>query len=100
MAEYKHPSLPVKFSLPDKLTVRDQLAYYSAVGDAFGEPTWIRYWRGASELVRDWECELIPNIKELDIDAETNPDIATIAIWVGKQVVGILTEMESVPKNE
>lgn len=99
MAEYKHPSLPVKFSLPDKLTVRDQVAFYSAVGDAFGEPTWIRYWYGTIPIIETWECDVIPEPGNLDMDEETDPQIAEIIVWVGARTFEHMQGLGRIPKN-
>ncbi|MCF1193453.1 hypothetical protein LRR18_17825, partial [Mangrovimonas sp. AS39] len=58
-----------------------------------------RLWAGALLLMRDWECELIPNPKELDLGKETNPQITQVIAWASWKVKTTIDEMQEVPKN-
>ena len=54
MIEKKNERLGVSFQLPDRVTVRQQLAYYSGAGLAVGDELFERYWQGAKAIITDW----------------------------------------------
>ena len=98
MAEYESEALGVKFTLPDKLTVFQQLAWRgrTAVGEG---GVFIRMWNGAVELIQDWECELIPDPKKLDMNAEEDGAITDIVQFVANSTASHITALGLVPKN-
>jgi hypothetical protein len=103
MAEYKNEALGVKFSVPDTMTVGQNLRYRGRVFNAgfYSDDVYIRMWQGFLSLYQEWECDLIANPKDLDVDIETNPQVANIVMWVGNMTahhVNVL-EAEAVPKN-
>ena len=59
-----------------------------------------RFWIGSRHLIDEWECELIPNMDDLDLQAETNPAIADIVNYVGTNVAGHLAKIGAAPKND
>ena len=99
MAEYKNDDLGVSFEIPDKITVRKQLAFYSAASAFSGEMQYGRYWAAAMAVIENWKSELIPDPAKLDMDDESNPSIATAIIWVSNTAIAHLNRLEAVPKN-
>lgn len=98
--EYENKKLGVKFTIPDVLTVRQQLRFRSSIFLADDRDKYERFWNGAVELIDNWECELIPNLKTLDLDKETNMQITQIVQFVGNTVAGHMTTIGAVPKND
>lgn len=98
--EYKNERLGVTFSVPDKPTVRQQMAYYGAYGySPVDKDRPVRMWEAALELIEAWECENIPDPKALDLDTETSPTAASVAIWAGSTVFVYMSDLDDVPKN-
>ena len=97
MAEFSRDG--ASFMVPDKITVRQQLAYYSALTDAFDEPTWVQRWRAAAVLIQDWKSESIPDPQSVDLDAEDSGLVASILVWAGSAVLRHLRDLERLPKN-
>ena len=100
MAEYESEKFGVKFSVPDELTVRQQLTFRSELFLTPDMDRFERFWLGAQHLIEDWECELIPDMGELDLGTATNPAIADIVNYVGTNVAGHLAMIGAVPKND
>ena len=99
MAEYESEKFGVKFSVPDELTVRQQLAFRSELFLTQDMDRFERFWIGAQHLIEDWECELIPIPADLNLVTETNPAIADIVNYVCTTVAGHLAMIGAVPKN-
>ena len=96
---YESEKFGVKFSVPDVLTVRQQLAFRSELFLTKDKDRFERFWIGSQHLIEDWECELIPDRMALDLETETNPAIADIVNYVGTMVAGHLAMIGAVPKN-
>lgn len=93
--------VPAKFSVPDKITVRQQLAYYSACS-GFGEDQKIeRWWMGAVALIEpdSWKCELLPDIRNVSLDDLDDPNVTGIIIWASTQVRIYVSNLGTVSKN-
>ena len=99
MADYESATYGVKFSVPDVMTVRQQLAFRSELFMASDAQKFERFWIGSQHLIEDWECELIPDFAGLDLATETDPNIADIVNWVGTTVAGHISKMGIIPKN-
>lgn len=98
MPERSNEALGVSFRLPDRLTVRQQLAYYSArLADGQGDQ-FAALWRGALALVEDWRCESLPDPRGADLDALYDPRITGVVLWTGTTVSAYVRELEAVPK--
>lgn len=97
--EFINTDFGVSFSLPERVTVRQQLGYISEAGLARGRDLFERYWYGARNLVQNWQCELIPDPMILDLDKATDPKIAMIVTWVGIEVKGYMDRLDTLPKN-
>ncbi len=101
--EFTNEDLGVRFTLPDAPTVGQQLRYRGRVYATgfFSEDVYIRTWLGFLALYQEWECEAVPNPKELDLEKETGPKVADVVMWVGNQTARHMNslEAEAVPKN-
>jgi hypothetical protein len=99
MMKYEDEDLGVKFSLPDKFTVRDQLKYNESILMNQDIDIYSRAIGAIQPFVEDWECELVPDIAAVDLDEETDPRIARIISYVGLEALGHMAGLEDVSKN-
>lgn len=103
--EFKRENPDCKFTLPDAITVRQQLAYFSAAGALSGNEMWLRLWEAAKTLIQDWECPLIQNLnpdrskKEIDYLDSADPQVTYILIWVAGEVREHINSLKSLSKN-
>lgn len=96
--DFERENPNVKFSVPDRVTVRQQLAYYSEAAASKGADLFERYWLSARPLITYWQCEIMPDVKT-DLDTVTNPKVAEVVIWAGITVKNYLDTLEELPKN-
>jgi hypothetical protein len=96
--EYTNEKLGCSFTLPDKVTVRQQLRYYAAVTTERDEPTQVQMWAGVGVLAEDWKCEALPDPKT-SMDDMTNPVQARIVAWAGLAVFRHVDSLEDVPNT-
>ena len=96
--EYKNEKLGCSFEVPDKVTVRQQLRYFSAVGTEKDEPTFVQMWPGVGVLAENWQCELLPDPK-VSLDDITNPEQVRIVVWAGTTVFRHIDKLENVPNG-
>lgn len=97
--EFTNDDPKVRFTVPDRPTVRQQMRYADvAVMQGNNFTAW---WRAASVLIEDWECDLIPALDKANelMDKETNPKITEILTWVGMKVKEHINALEEIPKN-
>jgi len=112
MAEFINEGLDVRFTIPDTLTVRQQLQFKGRVwaGGALSEDAYVRYWLGAVGIIEEWtgtkkngegykESTTLADPFEIDIDNETNPDVADVLFWAGNQVAKHVMSLGSIEKN-
>lgn len=85
------------FSIPAHPTVKQQLEYYSRLSETIGEPIHLRMWACAQALIRDWECEVLPNPKA-NLDSITDPNAAMVIMWCGNAVLNHMNNLEALPK--
>ena len=88
----------IRFTVPDKITVRQQLAYFSIVTSIDESAALERRWEGAKYLIGEWECELIPD-KDVSLDDLYSLEETSILIWAGTQIVNHMNSLEETPKN-
>lgn len=96
---YENESLGISFEIADRFTVREQLAYRAAVASAAGETSYVRFWTGAQTLIREWACELVPDMAALDLDAAEDSRVADVVQWTANTVAGHMLRLETPPKN-
>lgn len=111
--EFHNEELGVKFTVPDRPTVFQQMAYQGSYLLMRFENIYWRNWVSALLLVGDWECETIPEpsmvFKEriapdeaeggIYLDEETSPTLAAIMMYVGNSVMIHVANLEDIPKN-
>lgn len=100
MAEFKDEGLGLRFTIPDKPTIRQQLMFRDAILEARGKVNQIRMWEGALPLIDEWECAELEAPELLDLDKETNPKMANIITFVAGNVAGHMTGIGAVSKND
>jgi len=86
-----------RFTVPDKITVRQQLAYFSA-SVAPDRAMLERYWLAAIPLINDWQCGILPDINT-DLDSITDPHATQVIIWAGLEVKKHIDMLGEVSKN-
>ena len=93
--EFTRQNPSARFVVPDKITVRQQMAYFSAGASA---PALERLWVAAVPLITEWECELFPN-HETSLDDVDNLQMTQVLIWAGLQVKRHIDSLDDMPKN-
>lgn len=101
MAEFKRVNPDCSFSLPDVITVRQQLAFFSQATYYNTKDLYERVWEAGKPLIENWICPALPNPldPEFDFDKVTDPDIAQVIVWAGQNIRLHLNGLKSVPKN-
>lgn len=85
-------------NVPDRPTVRQQLAFFALVGDARGRDKFERYWEGAKAIVTEWQCPALPDT-DIDLDEISNPVQARIVLSVGLRILTYMNTLEDIPPN-
>lgn len=98
MPEFKRVDPDCSFTLPETITVREQLAYYSIAGGTKGRDLWERQWEASKPLIGDWACALLPD-KDTDLGEVTNPQIPLVLVWAVQQVAEYISGLEALEKN-
>lgn len=99
MPEFDHSELGFKYSIPDKITVRQQLEYASIAGWQQAEDKIFKLWDAAKRLITTWESDLVPDVKKLDVDTETNPKVAAMITVVATDVWSHMLSLDRTEKK-
>lgn len=94
--EFINERLGCRFTIPEKITVRDRLRFLSATALAIDDNYVIRAWQGIRPLIVEWECEHAPDHAAIDVESE-NLVIADIIFWVTNATIGAINPSGSVP---
>lgn len=87
-------------TVPDKITVRKQVQYSSAVGFAFEDKYRLEaWWEGAKVIIEKWDCELIKDHMKFDMDKATDPEQARIVGWAGVTCWQHMQKLDEIPKK-
>lgn len=97
LKNYDRSDPAVHFALPRHPTVRQQLQYFSNYVDHRFEPLYLRLWYSAIPLLGQWECEVLPDVR-VNLETLTDPDVATVVMWVGQSVLDHMEALEHLPK--
>jgi hypothetical protein len=97
--KHENEELGVSFELPDSVTVREQLGFRERVFIIGEQDTYSRYWAGVIPLLDNWQCELIPDPEAVDLDTETDVQIANIINWVANTAAGHFASLEEPDPN-
>lgn len=95
--EFSRQNPSARFSVPDRITVRQQLTYYSEARVAL-RPLFERLWAGALPLITNWECEVMPD-PQTDLDSISATTVTQVIVWAGLEVKGYLDSLDEMPKN-
>lgn len=99
--EYTNETLGVSFSLPKKITVRQNLRIASRMTMmADLDDYYFVFWYAIVPLIdnEDWKCELIPDPKELSFN-DDNPILSKIVMWIVTQANNWLSNLGMTEKN-
>lgn len=100
MAKQSNGTTEATFTLPDTLTVRQQLKFAGQLGRVFeygGHFT--AYWQAGIEFITDWQCDLIPDPTAVNIDTETDPRVTRIIISAANAIADWYLNLGNVEKN-
>lgn len=97
--EFKNEKLNCTFSVPDRPTVRQQLAFFSLFSEADGAERFERLFAAARPLIQAWNCPALPDLEKMDLDKLDSPAQTQVLIWVAQKVVVHINGLEDVPKN-
>ena len=102
MAEYKNEKLETSFSISDKLTVRQQLAWRSRLTmEQASEPDYfIRFWLATRNLLDNWQSQHIEDPMTFDIDVSTDPKASNVIFWAVDKISDHLNSLESLEKKQ
>ena len=96
--EFVNEKPPVRFTIPDEPTVRQQLAWQAANTSLRGGDNYLeRAWRAAGALIDEWECEIVAPGD--DLDEITNPKATQVIIFVVNETLAHMLALDEVPKN-
>ena len=96
--EYRNEKLSARFVVPDKITVRQQLAYFADCTSVANSNHIEQLWIGARSLIQEWEC---PDFADMyfDLNKVDDPKIAEVIMWAALEVKKYVNNLESIPKN-
>jgi hypothetical protein len=97
--EYKDAALGVSFTIPDKLTVRQQMQYDGAIGEGYlnGLSMYERFWQAARLIIQDWQCDYIA--LDADLDKLDDRQAAQVVEFAGRAAFSHVIALERTPKN-
>jgi hypothetical protein len=95
--KFANEELKTTFEVPDRPTVRQQLAYYAARSD-YDTNRLESGWYGARALMQNWQSEIMPDMMT-DLESLTNPSQTRLILWAGVEVFKFFMALEDMPKN-
>lgn len=98
--EFRNEKPKCVFAVPEKITVRQQLAYYSAAGTVDKNMILENSWSAAKQIIvpQSWKCEVMPDINA-SLEELTSPLATEVILWAGAKVREYLSDFENLPKN-
>jgi len=96
----ENDGLILSFEIVEHPTVRQQLKYRSdLVKSDTDNDLFSQHWAAALPLISKWECALLPDPTELDIDNETNPQVANLVEFVSMSVFNHIQKLDAIEKK-
>ena len=95
--ELKNDTLGARLVVPDTVTVRQQLLYFSAVTGTRDE-FMARLWEGARTLILEWECPALPD-RDVSLDEISSTKATEVIIWAALAVKNYINGLDNIPKN-
>lgn len=99
MAHFENEELGVSFDIPDRFTIREQLAFRGRINDQPSESAFVRYWLAAQGVIQNWQSADVPDMAALDLDAGDSARMADIVVWTANTVAVHMSGLEATPKN-
>ncbi len=96
--EYKNDRLSARFVVPDKITVRQQLAFFSMATSVLSPDLVEKLWNAARVLITEWECPALPDMNT-DLNECFDPQATDVIIWAALEVKAHINNLETIPKN-
>lgn len=96
--EFKSEKYNTSFTVPDRPTVRQQMAYLSTAGRARDREYVEKLWLAACDLLSDWKSELLPDCR-MDLEKLDNPKVTDLIIWASFEVKKYIDGLDLTPKN-
>lgn len=96
--EFKRENPNCSFTVPDRITVRMQMTYFSQASIRPSADLWERLWSAALPLIENWQCELAPD-KNINLDEVTDVNVTNVIIWASSQVQRYMDGLGTVSKN-
>jgi hypothetical protein len=96
--EFKHPTLELRFVIPDVITVRKQLAFTSVAASRREQDLIENLWRASRLVIEEWECPHVPDTG-VNLDEITSPKAADAITWACLEVRNYMQRLDDVPKN-
>ena len=87
-----------KFTVPDKPSVWQVVAYDSARLEHYGQPDLLVLWEMAKTLIQDWASEALPDFK-VDLQKVEDVRAASLIEWASLEVSIWRRRLDDVPKN-
>ena len=98
MPEFKNAKLGILFRVPDRPTIRQQLAYFSEAGMAAGRKMFERLWLGALTMIEGWECEFFKEPAAANLDELDDSRITEAILWASARVQAHMNALDNIPK--
>lgn len=99
MATFKNETYGTKFSMPARPTVRQQMRWTSAISMGPVAAAFERVWYGMKPLITDWQCEIIANPFEFDLDESDDYRAHDIIVWAAEQASSHMASLRDVKKS-
>lgn len=95
--EFTNEEPRVRFTVVDRPTVRQQLAFWDAVQkDGIVRPE--QYWNGLRIILEEWDCPCMPD-HDADLGELIDPEVTRVILWSGRQGLLHMAGLDEVPKN-
>lgn len=109
--------LGVTISWPDRITVRQRLAYLGVLGNPSDDERFERAFMAAAEVLEVFECgswpkpaldpkraysprEIMRATLSADLDAlDGAGSLYLVVLWVGAEIMRAMSELDTLPKN-
>lgn len=92
-------TIEATFTLPDTLTVRQQLRFTERVSMRRIDGYLVGYWEAGVPLITNWQCEIIADPTAVDLDKETDPRVTAIVINAANKISEWYAGLGDVEKN-
>lgn len=96
--EFKRTEPDCSFTVPDKITIRQQMAFFSEMPGTLNRLYFERLWESSKTLIENWNCPIFPDM-DASLDDFNDPQITNVLIWAGAKVREHINSLTAIPKN-